>query len=642
MTLFKEIAIPVSLVFLLLVVATTVSDVHRAGVFLQGQMQTTAQDMTTTLGIAISNSDKASDKATLETLFNAVFDSGYYTQIALTDMQGNVIHKKEQQITIDGVPDWFISTLSLEPARGSTRVMQGWVPLGNLSLELHPGFAYAELYRNMRDTLIMFAALLLAGLASLWLILRVVLRPLENVKQQADAIHNNRFFQQTVLPKTQELRSVVEAMNRMVSKVQQVYSEQEKTLARYQELLYIDSLTGLGNRKHMMARLELVQSESGEFDGSFAVIKLPNLESVREQRGYDKADSIIEAMAATLNDLTGKQANEDIARLSDDEFALLVPANMSATKERMHTIFERFRKQPEIVDMLDDIVLVAGLTNAHTGRDIGEILAEADFALTQAEARGSNAIVEMTSTNLTLPKGKMQWRTFLDESIKQERLYLVGQKVMDRDRAILQQEVFVRLKDQDGKVVPAGMFMPMASALGFGLDIDRAVFRMVQSLSGQALQAPVALNLTGTFFSHADAFEEFRQLLDHFRINDVGLCAESGHVVFNQYPHMCAQVAETVRAAGQTFGIDNLDLGGSLQVLQEIRPDYVKVNARTLYDMTTGDIPAGYQALRTMTDTLDIRIIAVGVDSQELYDHLAEMGIDGMQGNLLGEPVEFA
>ena len=104
---------------------------------------------------------------------------------------------------------------------------------------------------------------------------------------------------------------------------------------------------------------------------------------------------------------------------------------------------------------------------------------------------------------------------------------------------------------------------------------------------------------------------------------------------------MCTEVAETVRQAGHTFGVDNLNLGLPLQSLQSVRPDYVKVNAKTLHDMTSGEVPAGYQALNTLTKAMDIRLIAVGVDSQEMHDHLRELGVDAMQGNLLGEPEEI-
>jgi len=54
--------------------------------------------------------------------------------------------------------------------------------------------------------------------------------------------------------------------------------------------------------------------------------------------------------------------------------------------------------------------------------------------------------------------------------------------------------------------------------------------------------------------------------------------------------------------------------------------------------MSREDTPAGYQALRTITDTLEIRIIAVAVDSQKVSDELTSLGIDFMQGNFLDSP----
>ena len=86
MTLFKQVALVVSLVFLLIVVTTTVGDFRRSSSFFAGQMQSTAQDMTTTLGIAMSNSTSLTDITAYETLFNAVFDSGYYSSIELTSL----------------------------------------------------------------------------------------------------------------------------------------------------------------------------------------------------------------------------------------------------------------------------------------------------------------------------------------------------------------------------------------------------------------------------------------------------------------------------------------------------------------------------------------------------------------------------
>ena len=151
----------------------------------------------------------------------------------------------------------------------------------------------------------------------------------------------------------------------------------------------------------------------------------------------------------------------------------------------------------------------------------------------------------------------------------------------------------------------------------------------------------MALNLTVSVFSHADALVEFNQLLKYYQQSSAKLCVEASHTILEQYPAMCAEVADSVRQAGQSFGIDNLHLGRSLQALQTLRPDYVKVNAKTLYDLATGEVSAGLQALSTLTRTMGIQLIAVGVDSQELYDHLQTLDVNAMQGNLLGEAEEI-
>jgi diguanylate cyclase (GGDEF)-like protein len=641
MTLFKQVALVVSLVFLLIVVTTTVGDFDRSGSFLEGQLQTSAQDMATTLGIAISNSTSIDDVAGYETLFNAVFDSGYYSSIELVSPDGKIILKKARVLEIQGVPDWFISMVPLWPATGSSEVMQGWVPLGTLRLILHPGHVYASLYKNLESSLFWFVMLFSFGMIILWLLLHYLLKPLDLVKQQANAIHNNQFVHQSVIPRTVELRSVVEAMNNMVEKVHVIFDDQEKTLIRYQKLLYEDDLTGLGNRQYFMTELKRVQSEDTSFHGCMAVIKIHNLEYVHDHSGYEKSDAIVKVLADILKQDADSRDIGQCARLADDEFSLLIPTTSQSAVAQIESIFGRFKSKIDLVEMETETSLIAGVSSIHVGHDVGETLAESDFALTQAVAGGPYSVKEKLSTNIALPQGKMQWRSWLEQCITSDAFFLVHQKVLDTTGSVIHKEVFVRLKNNNGQIVPAGMFMPMANALDLGVDIDRVVFQLVKDLSGQTDNVPIALNLTVSVFSHADALVEFNQLLKYFQQSSSRLCVEASHTILEQYPAMCAEVAESVRQAGHSFGIDNLNLGRSIQMLQSVRPDYVKVNAKILYEMTVGEVPAVYQALRTLTKAMDIQLIAVGVDSQEIHDHLQKLGVGAMQGNLLGETEEF-
>lgn len=638
MTLFKQIALLVSTVFLILLLIIVMSDLSRTGNFQQGQLRTTAQDMATTLGIAISNLPEGDDQATLEVLFNAVFDSGYYTRIELVGVDGQTIHQKSQELDVEGVPDWFIGLVPLESVNGSTQVMKGWTQLGQLNLEVHPGFAYSSMYQALVSALRWFALLFVVSMVVLWLVLRYVLQPLQRVKEQADAIHNNQFVQQEKIPATVELKRVVEAMNLMVSKVQGIFDDQEKTLGRYQQLLYHDKLTGLGNRRYLLDQLKQSMSEESGLHGCMAIIKIVDFEQLRDHHGYEVSDNLARILADMLRQTHAGLEAERISRFNEDEFAFLSAADESAVSDFIRELFDNFQQLIQRETGLAEVQLLAGICDLEAGGEIGNILSGIDYCLSQANTRGPFSIERQLSTNLELPQGKMQWRSWLESMLETKQLFLVGQLAISNNRLPMQRELFIRARNQQGQIVPASAFMPMASSLGMALDIDREVFRLVASNEELDRNIPLALNLSAAFFELAEAQEEFDQLLAGCAQSGTRLCIEASHHVLNQHPIMCSKISDRVRRHQHQFGIDNLDLGQSLQLLQSGQFDYVKINAITLHEMSRNDMSAGFQALRTITDTLDIHIIAVAVDSQAVCDELKALGIDTMQGNFLGSP----
>jgi len=641
MTLFKQIALLVSLMFLLLASIIVVNDFSRTGDFLQGQLQTTAQDMATTLGIAISNSSSADDEATLEVLFNSVFDSGYYSSIELVSTNGSVIHQKSQQISVEGIPGWFLRLVPLQPAQGSTQVMKGWTQLGQLRLSLHPGYAYSGLYTTLMTTLKWFAVLFIAAIFILWLLLNYLLRPLQHVKQQADSIHRNQFVQQFKIPKTLELKSVVLAMNQMVSRVQSIFSDQESTLMRYQQLLYNDKLTGLGNRRYMLEQLQQSLSSESSFHGSFGVVKLVNFEHLRERHGYQIPDQMALQMAQLIGQTWDGFKAEKVARLSEDEFAFLIAADEDTVVEFIKNIYTACKQFELFNQYAQEVYLAGGVSALETGQTMGDLLAGIDYCLSQSVSAGPFSIEQKVSSNLDLPKGKMQWRVWLDKVLNSNRLYLVGQIAIDNSQSPVQRELFIRVQNEQGQVIPASAFMPMATGLGMAVEIDKSVFRLISEHISRYQGVPLALNLSASFFERAEAQQEFAQLLLDCQQQNVQLCIEASHHILLQHPGMCRQLSDRIKKQGHQFGIDNLDLGQPLQLLQSAQFNYVKINANTLCGMSTDEVSSGFQALKTLTDTLGILIIAVAVDSQELFDQLNKLGVKAMQGNFLNEAVRI-
>ncbi len=639
MTLFKQIALLVTLMFLLLAGIIIVNDFKRTGVFLQGRLQTTAQDMATTLGIAISQSAAEADAPGLEVLFNSVFDSGYYSSIKLVSVDGKLIHQKSQKIELDGVPQWFVKMVPLQAAEGSTQVMKGWSQLGTLTLSLHPGYAYSGLYTALMSTLKWFAVIFVVAILLLWLMLKYVLRPLQKMREQADSITRNQFVRQEKVPATQELKSVVVAMNRMVDKVQGMFADQQATLSRYQEQLYKDKVTGLGNRRYLMDQLQQALAEPSSFHGCMAVIRLVHYEQLRDRHGYEVTDQVLQQLTHLVGqEYLGLRA-QTCARLNGNEFALLIAADENSVVDFIKQLYQAAAGVEGFDTIKHDVWLVAAVSVLETGQSLGDLLSGIDYSLSQAESDGPYSIERRVSDTLHLPQGKMQWRQWLDDILKSKRLFLACQQAFNEQQVTVQKELFVRTRNEQQQVIPASAFMPMATGLGKAIEIDKAVFQLIQH--DPALwqsKVPLAINLSAAFFELAEAQEEFDQLLSHSREQGVKLCIEASHPVLMQHPVMCLQLSERVKRSGHQFGIDNLDPGLSLQLLQEVTFDYVKINAVTLTGMGSVEMASAFQALKTLTDALDVQIIAVAVDSQQIFDQLTTLGISVMQGNFLGRP----
>ena len=116
---------------------------------------------------------------------------------------------------------------------------------------------------------------------------------------------------------------------------------------------------------------------------------------------------------------------------------------------------------------------------------------------------------------------------------------------------------------------------------------------------------------------------------------------EASHFTITQHPQAAEAIVDRVKHIGCAFGIDNMDLSLNMDMLQTLLPNYVKVNTRTLMDMVGEAGSAGMQNLRSLTTGLGIRLIAVGIDSQEELDTMVEAGVDAVQGYFIGKPEEL-
>ena len=226
MTLYRQLVLYTLVLFFVLFAGTWLVNLESTRSFLIHQLESHAQDTATSLGVSISQYSSDNDLPAIESMINAVFDRGYYRVVRYTDTRGNILIDRTLDVTIENVPQWFISLIPLKTPEASANVMAGWLQAGTIFVKSHPGYAYRALWENVVRMTGWFLACGIFVLLAGGFVLRRLLQPLVLVEKQADALCRKEYEIQEPLPRTRELRRVVEAMNRMTRKVKEMFEEQ--------------------------------------------------------------------------------------------------------------------------------------------------------------------------------------------------------------------------------------------------------------------------------------------------------------------------------------------------------------------------------------------------------------------------------
>jgi EAL domain-containing protein (putative c-di-GMP-specific phosphodiesterase class I)/GGDEF domain-containing protein len=632
MTLFKQISVLVVCGFVLLYALISADNLKQSGSLLGNQLQSAAQDTATVLGVSITTTQAMSDVAQLETLLNTVFDSGYYSHISLARQSGEIVFEKHRDLNADGVPSWFVNLVDIYPATASANIMQGWTPAGELKITLHPGFAYRDLYQRLVSTLIWFSSIFIVILCLLWVLLHSLLKPLSAIERQANSAEENRFERLDVRSRTLEFTKIISALNRLTANAQRVYFDQQSTLKELNKVRFQDPLTGLKNRRYMMGELDRMAAEDTAFVGCLFLLKLEDVAELRARQAYEEADSRVLNFVSILQAVFEEDTEFAAGRISEDEFLVLVGQPWSDIQIKVDQLIEQTLQSESCSD------IEVSACELGVGEKAGELLAKLDLALAQVESRSSSRCQFISSQDRTLPSGKGEWRSWFEAQLEAQGFFLVAQSVYDRQEKVVHRELFIRAYHDNLGEISASTFMPMANSLELTGEVDRSVFAMLMRVPELRRQTKMAVNLSSSSIISADTAQHIDALLDAYKTSPGCLCFEIAHSLWLKHPKECRQLTDKVHAAGQSLGVDHFSLDWSVDFLRELKPEYIKLNANILDELSSDNSAGGYRALRNLTLSLNIQLIAVGIDDQALLARLQALSLDGMQGNLLGQP----
>ena len=235
----------IALLWVVVFFATLFVVVNSTRDYLSRSMESHAQDTATSLGLSITQSKSYNDPVTIELMTSAIFDRGYFSEIQVKKVTGESIFKKRVELAVEGVPTWFMASFKLPTPRMDAVVMDGWRKAAIVEVESHPGNAYKELWEIAKKSFWVLLIVALISLAVVAIVLKLALRPLDDMERQAEDISKRKFTILKKLPWARELHRISHALNSMCQSVERMLNEQTDLADKMRKKAYVDAVTGL-------------------------------------------------------------------------------------------------------------------------------------------------------------------------------------------------------------------------------------------------------------------------------------------------------------------------------------------------------------------------------------------------------------
>lgn len=651
MTLLKQLLAMIVLLFAMLFAGTFTLSIQNTRGYLNNQLLTISQDTATSLGMSLSPHMSKQDYVVVERLVSAVSDSGYYREVIVTDIEGKRIVNKTQPVNLNNVPKWFVERFPLVTPAGEALIMNGWQQAGMVKVLVNPGYAYMALWTSVVQSFWWFAGMSLLASVLGMVTLHYILRPLRAVEAQARAICDREYPVQSKLPWTIELRSVVEAMNRMTFKVKEMFEEQSASIERLRSENYRDALTGLANRRYFEMQLKHL-IKTGEH-GAVLLFELDNFKEYNTKHGYQAGDELLRNTAGFIEAICKAWPNLEyfLAHLSGANFSVVIynvdEQEVSGLGNQIANSLLRF-KERGLVDSEEVGHIGIALFN---GQPYSKILSNADLALGMARQQGSNTmhLIDSGQSGENTTNTSIRWGEVLLDTLQNKRLSMLLQPVKGmagpERNTILHYEALMRLTDEKGEVIPAIIYTQMVKRHGLSTDFDRVMVTEVLArlVSRRYGDTPIAVNI----FPASVQNKGFVNWL----CAELEKVPEAASRLLIEIPEY--GIVENIDALGDFInkllvyrtrvGLDHFGRGfSSFGYLSKLKLDYIKVDGSYVQGiMKHKDNQFFIESITNVAHGLDLKVYAVSVENEVEWNLLAGLRLDGVLGYGVGYPADI-
>lgn len=482
--------------------------------------------------------------------------------------------------------------------------------------------------------------------------LSIIINELRKHKAKVDA--ESSLLALKVEERTEQLSKRNQELTEAVRQVTQ-------TKNQLRQLAYYDSLTQLPNRQLFTEQLNMLLRIAEREGGKIALLflDLDNFKRINDSLGHNAGDALLREVARRLagcvrdSDLLAKYVDSEtrigVSRLGGDEFTVVLnnidePATAGAIAQRLLETL-----QAPITIEGHEIVMTPSIGIALAPQDanrVEDLLKLADTAMYHAKASGRNKYSFYTASMKSAGVGRLKLETELRKAIEREELVLHFQpQVCTRTGRILGAEALVRWQHPKHGLIPPVRFIPLAEEMGLIVDIGNWALleacRQARALQAQQLDLPkMAVNVSSLQFN-PNFTQQVQEVLDESGVDPGLMELELTEGVIMSNAKASVEALHSLKELGVSISVDDFGTGySSLSYLSRFPLDKLKIDRSFVieYDKSVASTSL-VSAIIAMGKSLNLSLVAEGVDTVDQFMFLRAQAVDVIQGYLFSKPL---
>ncbi|MGJ0333379.1 EAL domain-containing protein [Aliarcobacter cryaerophilus] len=492
--------------------------------------------------------------------------------------------------------------------------------------------------KNREEFFIYFGFLPIFGFFLFYIVFRKYITiPLEKLRQLA--YYNNK------IPKAFKIRELESIRHSMVDSFSRLENEKKEFFL----MARTDSLSGLANRNSLQEFLDrlIPTAKRKKEEFAFLFLDLDHFKTINDSLGHNIGDELLQKISGILKKVL--RPNDFIARVGGDEFVLIIQDYKSNLE--LTNIIKRVQKQlskPWVIQThpVETTCSIGIAIFPQDGKDQISLMKSADIAMYEAKKHGRNQYhfftKELNDKLLKIINLNKQMRIALKNGDYQ---LFYQPKVCLKDSKIIGVEALIRWIDKEKGFIPPSDFIPLAEENDFIIDLGdwivEEALNQYLDWKNKGIDIVMSINISAKQFLQNRFAENLIEKINSKKIEPNRIILELTEYILIDQNNSVYSTLRKLNEFGVSISLDDFGTGySSLSYLKKYPIDYLKIDKSFIDDSCNNQGKVFIETIVKMGQTLNMKIVAEGVETQEQVEYLKSISCNLYQGYYFSKPIK--